>query len=179
MSRRSLESGKRLATYAPAWLAVAIILSFCGGPVFGAEAKKGGMLQKEGAEKTPTVITSRKMNADNKNKTIIFTTDVVAVKGESTLYADEMTVYYTEDGKDIDRIVCKGHVKIVKGVKTAVSKDAVYYNRPEGESVVMTGDPRVWEGNNLVTGTKITLLLDEDRSIVEESRVTLYPKNKD
>lgn len=179
MSRRSLENDKMHTLYAMACMAVIAALFFCGGPVFGAEAKKGGMLQKEGAEKTPTVITSKKMNADNKSKLIVFTTDVVAVKGESTLYADEMTVYYTEDGKDIDRIVCKGNVKIVKGVKTAVSKEAVYYNRPEGESVVMTGEPKVWEGNNLVTGTKITLLLDEDRSIVEESRVTLYPKNKD
>lgn len=175
MSRRSLESVNKPA------LCVAVLLawmvSFGGDVSFGAEAKKGSLMQRESEDKTPTVITSKSMNADNKNKTIVFTTDVVAVKGETTIYSDEMTVYHTEDGKEIDRIVCKGNVKIVKGARTAVSNEAVYFAKEGAEKVVLTGgEPRVWEGNNMVSGTKITLLLNEDRSIVENSRVTLYPK---
>src|SRR4030065_193156 len=42
------------------------------------------------------------------------------------------------------------------------------------QNVILTGDPKVWEGNSMIKGSKITVFLDEDRSIVEsreENRV--------
>lgn len=175
MSRLSSKSVKVVLAGLLGGVLVPALLLY-GGESWGAEAKKGNLMQQQGDNKTPTVITSRSMNADNKAKTIVFTENVVVVKGETTIYADVMTVFY-DANDDIDRIECKGSVKIIKGPKTAVSKEAVYYDKED--KVILTGEPKVWEGNNLVTGTKMTMFLSEDRSIVEGSRVTLYPKNKE
>jgi hypothetical protein len=37
----------------------------------------------------------------------------------------------------------------------------------------LTGDPEVWESGYRVTGTKMTMFLKEDRSVVEGSRVVI------
>ena len=39
--------------------------------------------------------------------------------------------------------------------------------------IIFTGSPRAVEASNVVTGTKMTYLIEEDRFIVEGSRVLL------
>jgi lipopolysaccharide export system protein LptA len=58
-----------------------------------------------------------------------------------------------------------------RGDKKAKSRKAVYHQREE--MLVLTGDPEVWEESYRVTGTKMTMFLKEDRSIVESSRVVI------
>ena len=62
-----------------------------------------------------------------------------------------------------------------------MAEQAIYYQ--SDERVVLTGKPVVKQGNDFVEGAKITLLLKENRSIVEGSedskvRAVLSPKNK-
>jgi lipopolysaccharide export system protein LptA len=132
------------------------------------------------AEKEPTIITSEILIADSKAKTALFERSVVAKKGDMTLYADKMMVYYSEEKEgsaSIKKIEAEGNVKLIKGDRVVISKMATYFAEPE-ERVVFTGEPKATEGENVITGTKMTYYLKDDRSIVENSKVMLIDRRQ-
>ena len=133
--------------------------------------------QDKKAPKEPTVITSQKLTADNKAKTAFFEGSVVAKKGDMTMFADSMMVYYSEDkeGSNIKKIEAEGNVKLIKESRVVTSRFATYFSEPE-EKIVFTGEPVASEEENVITGTKMTYFIKNDRSIVENSKVFL--KNK-
>jgi len=133
--------------------------------------------EKKSASKEPTVITSELLTADNKAKTALFEKSVVARKGEMTLFADKMLVYYSEEkgSSNIKRIDAEGNVKLIKGERVVTSKFATYFSEPE-EKIIFTGEPKATEGENVVTGTKMIYFMKDDRSIVENSKVLLIER---
>lgn len=128
--------------------------------------------KKESAE--PIIITSQALINDSKAKTATFEGNVIARKGQITLYASKMIVYYEDEqkGGDIKMIEATGNVKLVKADRIITSHKATYYPEPE-EMVIFTGEPRATEGKNLVTGEKITYFMKDDRALVEKSKVYL------
>lgn len=120
--------------------------------------------------KGPIVITSSTLTADNKARTALFEGSVIAKSENMTLYSDRMLVYYTETGK-ITKIEATGHIKLIKDERVITSDSAVYLAGEE--LVIFTGEPRAMEGKSVVTGTKMTYFLNDDRSIVENSKVII------
>jgi ketosteroid isomerase-like protein len=59
--------------------------------------------------------------------------------------------------------------------RIATGKKIVFYN-PE-QKIIMTGQPRIWQDDNLISCEKVTVLLEEDK-IFFEGKVdsTIYPK---
>jgi lipopolysaccharide export system protein LptA len=145
------------------------------------EKKQSGKNSLMGGDKEPTVITSQVLTTDNKAKTALFKGAVVARKGDKTLYADSMLVYYTEssDGEssNIDRIESEGKVKLVRKDRVITSDRAVYF-AGDNERAVFTGSPRAIEGKNIITGTIMTYYIKDDRSMVENSKVFLVEKEQ-
>lgn len=132
---------------------------------------------KKAAAKEPTVITSERLTTDNTAKTALFEVNVVAKKGDMTLFADKMLVSYSEErgGSNIKKIDAEGNVKLVRGARVVTSRAATYFAAPE-EHVVFTGEPRASEGENVVTGTKMTYYMSSDNSVVENSKVFLVER---
>ncbi|MEJ5226880.1 lipopolysaccharide transport periplasmic protein LptA [Thermodesulfovibrio sp.] len=122
----------------------------------------------------PIIITSQSLINDNRAKTATFEGNVVAKRGDATLLANKMIVYYEDEqkGGNIKLIEAIGNIKLIRGDRTITSHKAIYYPEPE-ERVVFTGEPRATDGKNLVTGEKITYFMKDDRSLVEKSRVYL------
>lgn len=125
--------------------------------------------------KGPIIITSEMLTADNQAHTAIFEKSVVAKTTDMTIYADKMLVYYNKDTGNVTRINAEGDVKLIRENRVITSKEAIYY--ADGEKVIFTGDPRAVDGENVVTGKKMTYLLKEERFLVEDSKVFLK-KNK-
>ena len=125
--------------------------------------------------KGPVTITSSTLTVDNKAHTALFEGSVIAKTEEMTMYADRMTVSYTE-GSAISRIDATGRVKVVKGERLITAAAATYFAAEE--KVVFTGDPRAAEEGNVVSGSKITYLIKEDRSIVENSKVFIEKQKR-
>ena len=128
----------------------------------------------------PITITSNTMEARKKENVVIFKGNVVAQQKEYTLYSKELSVYYA-DGKEIKEMVATGGVKIVQLNKVATGEKAVY-NR-ETRLVVLTGNPQVEQDCDVVKGDKITIFLDEDKSLVEGGdtnrvKAVVYPKDE-
>lgn len=149
------------------FLVSAVLLVLLAGATALAEVKKGGAPE-------PTVITSQSLTTDNKAKTALFEVNVVAKKGEMTMFADKMLVYYAEEkgASNIKKIEAEGNVKLVKGARVVTSRFATYFAEPR-EHVIFTGEPRASEGENVVTGTKMTYYMNDDNSVVENSKVFL------
>jgi lipopolysaccharide export system protein LptA len=134
------------------------------------------------------------MTVKNLDHRIIFDRDVVVKKGDMDLQADRVEVILTAPPNEaaghalsalpgsggamlaednVERIEANGRVKVVQGGKTATADQAVYYNADE--TIVLTGRPETWEDGYRIQGSRITILLKEQRSVVEESRVVIYP----
>jgi len=67
----------------------------------------------------------------------------------------------------IERLVAKGHVEITKEGWVATGNQAEYFSKER--KVVLTGDTKVWQNNNLVTGDTFIMYLDEGKSFVERN----------
>jgi lipopolysaccharide export system protein LptA len=159
-------------------------LTFFPGPMaFGQTAPK-----KEKAQGIPLRITALRLEADQAKQLIIFSGQVKAQYGDSTLYTEQLKVYYEspeskaagadkkpEDqspladlgGEKIDRIEAEGHVRFVQEDKVATGQKAIYYR--DEEKVVLLGNPQVWRGENNLKGEKITLYLKDNRVVVQSS----------
>lgn len=112
----------------------------------------------------PIHVTSDRLEADDQAQTVIFSGNAVASQEDVTIYADRLTIKYTGEKREIVQLVADGQVRIVQQEKVATGKKAVYYKQEE--RVVMTGAPKVTEGDSSVEGQEITLYLNDKRSVV-------------
>lgn len=138
-------------------------------------------LSKEKEENLPVEITAEKMVSDQKSNKIIFTGDVIAKRGDLNIFSDKMTVFNNRNGKELEKIVAQGNVKIKKGERFASGERAVYIEK-EG-TIVLTGNPHAWENGNEIVAVEMIFLVDEDKFIVKGSkekkiRLTFYPEQK-
>jgi len=123
------------------------------------------------------------MEALKKEGLVIFTGNVVAKQDNSTQTADRMEVYLDDKGERVLRIVSTGNVKIVtEDCRTGTARRAEYYD--DEQRLMLIGDAKVWQEDNVVTGEEIEILLAEDRSTVKggsQSRVksVFYPKREE
>jgi len=126
--------------------------------------------------KGPITITSDMLTADNQARTALFEKSVIARTTDMTMYADRMLVHYAKDTGNVTRIDANGSVRVAKENRAITSEEAVYYAGEE--KIVFTGEPKAVEDDNVVTGKKITYLMNEDRFLVEDSKVFLTNKKE-
>ncbi|MFC1868356.1 lipopolysaccharide transport periplasmic protein LptA [Thermodesulfobacteriota bacterium] len=159
-------------------------------PTFASpEASQKGGLKDDKAG--PIVIKSKTFEIDNKKLIVTFSGDVDARRDDLIINCGKMLIHYRNmsGGQDpdnvrasIDRIIATEKVKISRpDGGSAIAEKAIYYH--DDEKIVLTGKPVVKQGNDFVEGSKITLFLQENRSIVEGSedgraRAVLFPKKK-
>lgn len=115
-------------------------------------------------------ITSERMEAIESKGSVVFTGNVVAIKEKMTIHTERLEVFYKKnrDGeKKLIQIIASGNVKIKEGNRTGAAEKAVY-DKPR-EIITLSGNASVREGQNRIQGDKITLYINEDRSVVESS----------
>jgi lipopolysaccharide export system protein LptA len=149
------------------------------------------------SQHTPIHISSRTLEFRYEEKRIIYRDDVVAVQGDVTMKSDLLTVIYEDapplipdspgaKGESVEKsakqkkstgsenatakqrlkeIVAEGHVEITSGDRRATGKKAVFDEAQR--IVVLSGDAVMQEGGNQVTGERVTVYLDEKRSVVD------------
>ncbi|HPD60332.1 MAG TPA: lipopolysaccharide transport periplasmic protein LptA [Thermodesulfobacteriota bacterium] len=115
----------------------------------------------------PVNITSDRMVADNRNRTVNFLGNVVAKREDMIIFSDQLSAIYTDQNK-IEKIVARGNVKINQTDRTATCQEATFFQLRQ--QVVMTGKPKVWQGKNTITGDKIIIFVKEDRVEVESDK---------
>ena len=129
----------------------------------------------------PIYIKSDQLLTDTKNGTAKFSGKVTARQGDLALYADRMVVYYSADGGNVERVECSGNVRIVQKNRTGTAGNAVFDNK-QGK-IVLTMSPKVYQGEDMVSGSEITYYLADQRSVVTGTptvrvEAVIHPKGK-
>jgi len=144
-----------------------------------------------------TDITAKRITMRNQENKAIFEGNVVLKKGTLVVHSDVMVVFLkpgdsqavapapkapqkgsdelpTVSNRAVSMIEATGQVRIEKAEGRATCRKAVY-NEDE-RKIVLTGDPIAWQHGTCVSGKKIVMFLDDDRTIVEGgSRVMIEP----
>jgi lipopolysaccharide export system protein LptA len=130
---------------------------------------------------TPIQVEADRMESSQENNAVLFFGNVKANQDNLSIQADEMTVLYTRTpsgpgaaaesaadlGQKIDKITAKGHVKIVQGDWVAAGETMDF--NADARIVILAGNATAWQEQNMVSGEKIVLYLNEGRSVVESS----------
>ena len=125
-------------------------------------------------EKQPIVITSQSLIADNKENIAIFEGSVVAKTNDLTIYSDKMTVYSDKDGTNVNKLHAAGNVKVHKNETVIFADEALYFS--DEEKIIFSGNPKAVQKGNVITGSEIIFYLEDERAIVQKSRVVLQDK---
>lgn len=122
----------------------------------------------------PIHIEADRMISQEEANTVLFLGNVDARQGDLVIRSDEMTVYYTKDdgrkkgASRVKRLVCKKNVEITQGDWLGTGDRMDYYAKDR--KVILSGNAKAWQGQNMVSGKTITYYLDEGRSIVEQDK---------
>ncbi|MGL4209633.1 MAG: lipopolysaccharide transport periplasmic protein LptA [Candidatus Adiutrix sp.] len=141
-----------------------------------------------GDGRSPISISADHLEAHETMGFVVFSGLVVARQGDMTISGDVMRIFYVKDettlpentlaptsnrpGADsrIERVECEGNVKIVDGDRMAVGEKAIYLVASEPRRIVLTGNARIWQGRDSLSGHQVTYFLDSGRSLVEGQR---------
>lgn len=115
-------------------------------------------------EEGPVEVTADRLEVDDQAKVLTFSGNAVVRRGSLTIHGDRLLVRYAGEGREIDQVTAEGQVRILHDGRTATGEKAVFYQR-EGR-IVLSGAPKVSEGENFIKGHEITLYLNDKKSVV-------------
>ncbi|MBE0586076.1 MAG: lipopolysaccharide transport periplasmic protein LptA [Desulfofustis sp.] len=132
-------------------------------------------LSPASAVDNPIYVEADQMSSTAESNTVLFTGNVDAKQGDLRIRSDKMTVYYddpeTPEEKNvpdttqrIEKLVCVGNVEITREDWLGTSENMTYL--ADSRQVILTGNAKAWQGQNMVTGQKIIYYMDEGRSEV-------------
>ena len=144
-------------------MSVFLLTSYSNGETAGVDTAN----TKTGLQETIT-ITSDRMELDQKKNTVIYLGNVVTVRGNVEMKSDSLTATYNPELKQLTEVVAEGNLQVTQGNRIATGTKAIFNS--EDNSIVLTGDPVVRQGNSQVSGSRIVLYLNEERGVVEGGR---------
>lgn len=145
----------------------------------------------------PIRITAQKMEVKTEQNVILFEGNVVVVQGEVTLTSDKLRIVTRRSGappagtpaagdrdQKIEEMVATGNVHFrqffpQQKVERFATGQRAHYRDDEGK-LVLTGEPKAWENDNLVTGKTMTFFTRENVFLVDgQVKVVFYPEQKE
>jgi lipopolysaccharide transport protein LptA len=135
---------------------------------------EGRLLFSEEKKDPPTTITCKgNLDMDYEKNIAVFHQDVIVEDPRMKMTADKMTVFFQPDSKTVEKVIAKGRVRFKKETKSAMADMAVY-TAGDGK-IVLTGNPKVKKGQDVISGEKITFFRDDQRMLVEpRAKLILY-----
>ena len=135
--------------------------------------------QKGADAAVPIRIEADRMETSQESNDVLFSGNVRASQSELIINANDMMVLYAKAGpqpnvpagtdvsltQKIEKIMARGNVKIVQADWVATG-DTMDFNA-DARIVILLGDAKAWKDQNMVSGEKIVLYLDEGKSVVE------------
>jgi lipopolysaccharide export system protein LptA len=132
------------------------------------------------ASRDPISVSADVMEFDYRVRVLTYKGSVVVTQGDMKLESNSLTVALDEqpDGR-IKEVVADGQVRLSKGARWATGGHAVFDQARN--IVVLSDNAEVHDGPNRVSGDRVVVYLNEERSVVEggNHRVTaeLFPSH--
>jgi lipopolysaccharide transport protein LptA len=102
-----------------------------------------------------------------------FSNDVVMRQGDAVVRSPRMEALYDADGQ-LTRLELRGGVDVRQGERRATGESADY--DAKARTLVLLGDPRLYDQGDVLTGDRIDLALDSKEVRVERARGRLRPE---
>ncbi len=134
----------------------------------------------------PLVIEADQLEFDYDENRLVYRGSVRVVQGDFELESKALTITFTRaeelENAELQRVVAQGDVEIKQGERRASGQRAVFDQN--SRQLILRGNPVLRDGLNEVQGERMTVFLDEGRSVVEsgeKKRVSavLYPGKPD
>ena len=151
---------------------------------------------KAAVPQAPVQVSADTAEYFNKEGLVVFTGNVVAVQADSTISAERMVVTFSKTesaepkpaagigapstAQRITMIVAEKNVSLRQvdpesGKERYATGDKGVYDVDQ-KLMTMTGNPRVWEGKNLIVGEEMVFHLEDKKMIVKgKVNLTVYP----
>lgn len=173
--------------FVPLRVALALAVSLMAGAAY-AQSVTTAFEGFSGRSDEPVKIEADNLEVREKDEAAIFTGNVVVVQGQSTLRAAKLTIYYlagaTErakqeadkqqkpaeqaaipTGRDIRKLEAEGEVIVTSNEQRATGRRGVF--DMQANTVVLTGDVVVAQGQNVLRGERLVVDLTTQRSRLE------------
>jgi lipopolysaccharide export system protein LptA len=134
----------------------------------------------------PIVVHSKELEFDYQSNRVFYRGDVRATQGDIAIDCDELIVFF-DRADDVRRaelraVVATGNVVITQGERRATGGKAVF-NQVDRQ-IALLENPVLRDGLNEVRGDRLTVYLDEGRSVMESGKkdrvsAVLYPGGAD
>jgi len=131
----------------------------------------------------------------NKEGLVVFTGNVVAVQADATIAADRMDVSFEKPAREEGKPAGIGAPSAAQRITMIVAQKKVSLRQVDPETgkeryvtgekgvydvdrhlVTMSGNPRLWEGKNLIVGEEMVFYLEEKKVVVKgKVNLTVYP----
>lgn len=134
---------------------------------------------KKDVANSPVKVQADEMRYYGTERKSTFHGNVVAVSDNYTLTADNVTVLLDKKN-EISKIKCVGNVNFRSDDIISISKQADLDQKKK--VAVITGNVKVWQGENYLEGEKVYIYYEEERIVVDkgiDKRVTIIFKPTD
>lgn len=129
----------------------------------------------------PIDITADRLDVDEQSGKAVFSGQVVIKQGDMTVYAEKIIVYRDGTSEQIEKIEASGGVRVVQLNRVGTAQTAIFFQQEE--KLVLSGDARIQQGANLVSGEEIIIFLKDNRSLVKSGedgrvRAVFFPEQE-
>jgi lipopolysaccharide export system protein LptA len=128
--------------------------------------KKPASSGDNAAAQKPIFVSSDRMEMDRQKNVLIYLGRVVVVQDDMTLRSDKLTTYFDTDLGQMKQAIAEGKlVQVTRGERVATGTKAVFDGVTQ--TITMTGNPMMRQGNSEVSGERIIYFMIEDRAVIE------------
>ena len=121
----------------------------------------------------PIDIDADVFEVSGKEKRGVFRGNVIARQGDVTIRASRVEATYSATVKGITKAVAEGGVTVTTGTKVGKSDRAEFNN--DERTIVLSGEPRLWEEGSILEGKQIVFHVDDGRVECFECSIDVDP----
>lgn len=131
----------------------------------GPDAAKPTPGQAAADREAPLVITADRMELRRKENLIVYRGNVLAERGDLRIRSDVLSARYDAGDGALQTVVAEGKVRVSQGAREMTGDKAVFDDSKE--TITVSGNTVVRDGDNSVSGGRVTIYMNEDRSVIE------------
>lgn len=130
----------------------------------------------------PISVNADTLEFDYRSRILTYTGDVVVTQGDMKLQSDTLKVALDEHADNrVKEVVADGQVRLSKGARWATGGHAVFDQIQK--TVILSQNAELHDGPNQVSGNRVVIYLDQERSVVEGGtgrvKAVLFPSKVD
>jgi lipopolysaccharide transport protein LptA len=128
---------------------------------------------EKGKPAAPVKVEAARLHLFKERQVAQFRDDVVVRRGDAVVRSPRMDARYDKEGA-LTKLEMRGGVEVRQGDRRATSQSADY--DAAQKMLVLTGDPKLYDRGDVLTGDRIDMALETKEVRVERAKGRLHPE---